>query len=523
MTAENSASGWFDQHNWWVQSHGADPSSILLASAHESNHRQLQYSTVFGALTLTMHRLSNRTDDGRSTIVSSFVKCSEAVHEAFATWCSITALGRLRADLADYSLYLRHWDAADRLVGGIESPYIRFHAVHAIARVCMQAPTAQIALDVGLDRLGLCDVAEKHRPDHRFVLLRRRPPSWNAAIAELGRIADDDAMLQELIERPELAADSFDTSRHEHWQTVNRVLYQHIADHLTVFGCETVPHEGHLEWTKPLLNAAERIIGGTLDILPGHERDPRRAAHQVLRNVESEGFINGPHLRARRLRADTEPTDLVGALGDDAHLFVSVRPASEQVLSYNLDDGDNVGDADVVTVVLRRTVIDEDGLPTVEILDVTDRSLADIEDQPHPVLALISMSLLNNAGRWGDLISVDRSAVLIDRSLGAHLDQWLATSGTEFHYCLLRLQSFDRVLPVLIGQLHVRDAGSSHLMVRPLSDAAIRIHKAAFEEIDPTGQVIVADPTMLDTGKSFLPLILAHIVGEETRFSPVAT
>ena len=58
-------------------------------------------------------------------------------------------------------------------------------------------------------------------------------------------------------------------------------------------------------------------------------------------------------------------------------------------------------------------------------------------------------------------------------------------------------------------------------MIRPLSDAAIRIHKAAFEEVDPTGRIIVADPTILETARSYLPLILAHLAGEETHFFPV--
>jgi hypothetical protein len=44
-----------------------------------------------------------------------------------------------------------------------------------------------------------------------------------------------------------------------------------------------------------------------------------------------------------------------------------------------------------------------------------------------------------------------------------------------------------------------------------------RIHKAAFDELDPSGDRIVADPQLLEGG-NLLQLSLGHIAGEETRF-----
>ena len=74
-----SASGWFDHHGWWINTGSAEPASVLLASAHESNHRQLEHSTTFGAVTLTMHRLAVVTGDAdRRRVVAGLVRCSFA-------------------------------------------------------------------------------------------------------------------------------------------------------------------------------------------------------------------------------------------------------------------------------------------------------------------------------------------------------------------------------------------------------------------------------------------------------------
>ena len=70
-----------------------------------------------------MHRVAVVTGDADPRrVVAGLVRCSEATHEAFATWCSTVSLGRDRDSLTDFPLYLRHWDALDRLVRDIPSP-----------------------------------------------------------------------------------------------------------------------------------------------------------------------------------------------------------------------------------------------------------------------------------------------------------------------------------------------------------------------------------------------------------------
>ena len=66
----------------------------------------------------------------------------------------------------------------------------------------------------------------------------------------------------------------------------------------------------------------------------------------------------------------------------------------------------------------------------------------------------------------------DRAVMLLDVSLTANLDLWLATPGSRFHYCLLRTEAFGRTLPLLIARLHLPGVTDAHLMVRPLSHAA---------------------------------------------------
>lgn len=74
---------------------------------------------------------------------------------------------------------------------------------------------------------------------------------------------------------------------------------------------------------------------------------------------------------------------------------------------------------------------------------------------------------------------------------------------------------------MLIAVVDGGDA-QSHLLLRPLSHAAVGIHRAALEELDPSGTTIMWDPGVLDLHPELLELTLSHVVGEEVTFPPVA-
>ena len=84
-------------------------------------------------------------------------------------------------------------------------------------------------------------------------------------------------------------------------------------------------------------------------------------------------------------------------------------------------------------------------------------------------------------------------------------------------WVLLRTEGHARVVPMLILRTE-NDEGRSHLMIKPVSHAAARIFRAGFEEVDPTGQRLRSDPTLLEDDPALLELTLSHLVGEEVWF-----
>ncbi len=511
MTA-GDASGWFHHRGWWIDASGADAGSVELASAHESNHRQLAASTAFGNLTLVLDELADAAGDDnvRQTVVD-LVSVSEATHEAFATWASVTALGRPVDALAGHPGYLVHWRAAARLVAGLPSPYLRLHGVHALARACMQGDVARIALDVGLDRLVLADIPRALRPDDRFRHLRRTGIDWTTAIAVLAARAPGDPDLARLLSAPDLTAGLFGVEHAERWTLVGEELYRAVAEALGP-DRPTLGHDGHLAWSPLLVAASRELAGDGITLAPATAAAPSTATHLALRNVETEGFRNGPLLRARWVGPGTPVEHMVAATGDDAHLFLALLP--DLAASYDVD-----APGGHPRPVARRTVIDDDGSPTVELLDLSDRDPATL-DGDLPVRGLVAMSVLGGAttGPWAGHLGPATTAVLLDRPLGAHLDLWLRDEGARFRHCLILTESFGRRLPVLVARLDVAGAGHTHGLVRPLSDAGARTHRAALEELGATDPRIVTDPTLLEDLRHVLPLVLAHLAGEQTHF-----
>ena len=112
------------------------------------------------------------------------------------------------------------------------------------------------------------------------------------------------------------------------------------------------------------------------------------------------------------------------------------------------------------------------------------------------------------------------SSVIVDLPLSSQLDVWLARPGARFRYVVLRTEAQHRVTPVLIAILDGGEA-QSHLMLKPLSHAAVGIHRAAFAELDSSGSSIAWDPEVLELHPELLEVTLSHLVGEEVAFGPV--
>jgi hypothetical protein len=301
------ASGWFDQHRWWIRTDNADPTAVQIASAHESHHRQLQHATSHGTVTVCLHRVAqSQPESDRGRVVADLVQVSTAVHEAFATWCSITALGHPRSVLDPYPAYLRHYDTINNLITEVQSPYVRFHTVHAIARVCMQTPIADIALNIGLDQFLLADIPRRYHPDHRYTLLRRNPPDWETLQHQLTAVTHDHPEINELLNATILRAELFATSLHDAWQTVNEIVYNYIAGHLANLGTDTITHNGHLTTGEPPHRIPNRLRTQPATQRPikgGINRTSSSSQHRI-RRIHQRPTLTRPNPHQHTLRVN---------------------------------------------------------------------------------------------------------------------------------------------------------------------------------------------------------------------------
>lgn len=509
MTA---ASGWFDGSSWWIRTHAGGDRASEYASAHESHHRQLHSSTTFGGLARILDELPG---DRARAVARDLKRACSRTHEAFSCWTPAHALGWTRAELVGvYEGYGTPFDEMQALVEGAGHPYLSLHAAHAVARACLQPPVADLVCAVGLEHVKLADFRASLQPDRRFQALLRRGIAWNEPIGRLTeRLADHEGW-HEVLGNPRLTASALRPELTGLWEEVNREMFDAVAGQLRRLGYPTSDHDGQLEELAELSVEANRL-GARYDLTR-----PRATAGAaaVLRNIEAEGFTTG-----ERLQASWRPAGpLAGMVAgiEDPHLFLTLRPVRSLAPNYR---GEGPSGWPTPAAVLRRTMARDDGELVVELMDVTDSFPANPADAPAPVVTCAALSLLASplAQRFQRYLDARVSTVLVDLPLGVHLDVWLARPGARFRYVMMRTEAQGRVVPMLIAVLDGGDA-QSHLLLRPLSHAAVGIHRAALAELDPTGASILWDPGVLDLHPELLELSLAHVVGEEVTFAPVA-
>lgn len=512
------ASGLFEHDGWRLDQSSDDPRTAQFASAHESHHKQLQDSTSHGALARVYHELGMTTGRPRfRELAVEVTAASKNVQEAFASWLPAAALSWDRAALvAHYPAYRRYYDSLDSLVGNITSPYARFHAAHAICRCCMQTTIIESALAVGLENFSLADVRGRDLPDSRFALLRRHPPVWDEPMSRLERLAADDERLAVLLSAQVLTAELFALEMDDIWQQVNRLVYDAVAADLVARGAATLALDGHLELTPKLIAHAEHI-GGKLDVEAGHARRRSETAGIVLGNIEGETFSTAPPLPARIMPEATDPALMI-ADTVQPHFFVTLRRISALLANYRLESPQPSSD-DAIGAFARRSVLEPDGGRTVELLRLSGPD--DLpDDGAAPVVTVVPMSLMQTpmAAPWTRDERLRACTLLVDVPIAQHLQLWLSRPGATFRHVFLRIESFGQVVPFLAGVITHPDTAESPVLLRPLSHAGVRVHKAAFAEMYAGDGSLVEDGSFLDDHRAQIELSLAHLAGEEVVF-----
>lgn len=497
--------GWFDYEGWRVG--GGAGRAGQFASAHESHHKQLSDSTIWGVLTRVLLRLP----DGRSR-AAGFNRAGASAQEAFATWAPVAALGWDVEQLAiDFPDYLRHWQAMNRAVSAAaDVPYLALHAAHATARSCLQAPVLDVVLETGLANCTIADVPRRLRPDHRFATLQRAPVDWPAVLNELDHSITDPRWLV-LRDAPKLDAALFAEDLQPVWAAVNDVVYAACARQLAAHGCPTLANEGHRGEIARLLEAAAPL-GGTLD-LAARSGAPASGTLIALANAEAETYVSGPKLPARLVPADVPAMELAtGPVSE--HLMLDIRRGAAVARAFDYGTGP-VPDPDRVAEHLRRGEAHDGGVRIV-LRPADDLTAADLDACSAPVHAMVDLSVFtaDTRRRWEGLLAPQRAALILDLPLAAHLPVWLAADGSAFRYAFLRTEVQGRAVAFLLADV-AADGAPSHLLVRGLSHAAVGVHRAAFEELAASGLSLIADDAVAERHEPLLGLVVAHLAIEE--------
>jgi hypothetical protein len=498
--------GWFDYEGWQIESD--DARAVQFASAHESHHKQLSDSTIWGALTRVLLRFP---DISRAT---PFNRAAAAPQEAFATWGPMASLDWSVEDVAaTYPDYVKHWQAMDRAIGTIPAVYLALHAAHAVARSCLQPPITDIVLDVGLATITIGDLPRRLRPDHRFAVLQRHPVDWAVTRAQIDAEVTDDRW-PALREAPTLTAEMFATALEPVWSAVNEIVYAACTQRLAEHGCATLPNEGHRAEIGLLLDAA-RPLGVALD-LSAAAKPAVSGTLLALANAECETYSTGVRLPGRLLPADVSIEELVtGPVSE--HLMLSIRSGPATVDAFDFGGGPEP-DRAVAAAYLRRGEEHEGGLRIV-LRPAEDVMTADLESVASPAYAMVDMSLFTEQSRrrWQDLLSPKRAALVLDVSLAVHLPIWLMAEQSAFRYTFMRTEVQGRVVGFLLAEVATDDA-PSHLLIRGLSHAAVGVCRAAFEELAASGLAVVADDTVARRHEPLLGIVVAHLAIEERVF-----
>ncbi|MFE9958963.1 hypothetical protein [Micromonospora sp. NPDC005299] len=506
------AHGRYHGTGWVIDlSQGEVVEADRLTSIHETWHDRLQFTTMYGLLVQVLWSVADASGErGWLKQANTLLAGAVRTHEEFAAWMTEQLAGPALPSLrASYPDYAAHADRARQRLQLTDDPYTLIHALNALYRSCMQpsAIAETIAADpaVPLERMTLASFSRTARPDHRLRVLtaRLRTHGWDTVPRDTGLHTVRDY------------ADQDDDA----WEEVNRVFYDRCAQLLTEAGCPTLPYEGQLAHVERLHAHAIQTIDRPIRLVPasasslGHQTD----ADVVLRSMESEQLRLRAVIPATVADAEAPISSLVSGRGAGRHLFLAIRPSPRVRSAYVLDGAPIPHRRHLA--LLRSSVADIGR--RVVLLDVTGRAPADFLAVGLPVVTSISMAALSDdevRERWGPLLTVDRSTVLVDLSPTRHLRLWLTGDSHRLRYALARYQATGRTVIALVWQLHLDAGATSRLHIALVTPAYAAAFEVWLDSHVHLRERTERDDDLTDRHEVLLSMTIGHLLAEEPTF-----
>ncbi|GAA3302951.1 hypothetical protein Dvina_31990 [Dactylosporangium vinaceum] len=482
-----------------------------LTSIHEMWHDRLQFTTMYGLLVQVLWSTADASGEQTwSQQAHTLLAGAVRTHEEFAAWMTEqlagSALASLRAGYPDYAALA---DRARQRLQLTAEPYTLIHALNAVYRSCMQpsAIAEMIVADTALPlhRITPASLSRTARPDHRLRILTAalQTHGWGPLPRSSGPVTVRDYAEQ----------------GDDDWEQINRVFYDRCVRLLTEAGCPTLPYEGQLAHVERLHARAVQTIGRPIRLVPAgaSTAGPPSDADVVLRSAESEQLRLRPAVPATVVGAETPLRSLVAGRGDGRHLFLAIRPGARVRSAYSL------GGTPVATgrhLALLRAAV---GGPehAVVLKDMTACRPAELLDVGVPVVTSVSMAALAHdeiRERWGPLLTVDTSTVLVDLSPTRHLRLWLDGDAHRLRYALARYRAAGRTVVALVWQLYLDTGATSRLHIAIVTPA----YAAAFEVWLDSHPHLRArterDDDLTDRHEPLLSISIGHLLAEEPTF-----
>ncbi|MFA6312033.1 MAG: hypothetical protein WCV99_23220 [Sterolibacterium sp.] len=536
------AEGLYEHAHWSVRFAPDTPQPLQqLASVHEAMHMALNDSTAFGSLLHVYAALLRGDDvtmhDSRllAALIGQCLKC----HEAFATWTSLTMVGRGHEDaslLAGYPHYLPYFEAARQLLRGLDAAFVRNCAVNAAFRLCMQGTGLDEALRAVPQDFDPERLLSHTRPDLRLEVLTGLTDEsfWASAWDGLVEACDTHRQWERLVAHRAGAISFADLGGREMdslESDATRFFYDYLARALAGVGVPSLEFNGHQGFTAELIAAFNDLYGDGQTGRPlvaapaGPVDDEReqieRFAHERYR-IRDERF-HAEYSTVSAL-ADAPLADMLAGPAESRHLFIVVRQGLWLLQHYEFDAATTTvleGLRYEPVVVLRRRLTTEAGarIELVRLESPEDFAGLLTLARATPIYAnvsLASLAIQRWAARWLALLQAHcRVSLLFDLSPFKQLEQWSDGATFDIRRAFLNVSMDGSRHAVFLCQA---EDGRLPPLLAPCSEMTAKAIGYHLDKLAACGRHIVADRTLVKELAGDLGIWLGHLLREETAF-----
>ncbi|MFI6551190.1 hypothetical protein ACIBO9_48975 [Streptomyces prunicolor] len=515
--AAGETRGAYNSHDAWTvhlgESTVTSPAARLV-TVHEVQHAALNDCTSYG-IALAVYAVLALDDDRQRAALQRLVTWCRAVHEAFATYQSLS----LVADgdpalLAGYPSYQRHYKAAANLAQHTRHRRLQELAVETTARVCMQTPALQRLLEAGLSPESTSEIPRFERPDERFRLVQAHADgdfwtaAWDRCRSEAGaswaHLLDVDAPDDPAV-----------------WQVVAHAVHDQMAALLGRHGATVLAYDDHRDFTARAIDMlqarAPHHTGRLLASQDSVEADVEayevwRRERLVVREAPRRAVIRTLQELAAAGRAA-----LVSGDGEHAHVFGTARPAFRllQQFAFSAEDRGSLEEQGAATVVFLRT-IDDDGEVECTLLAAPSDLALVCSAMPRRKAVLINVALSSLGDipwrdRWSDVLTRTRVTGLIDLAPLAQFDLWRDT-GESLTYAQATVRDGNdepaALFACVVGDTNLR-------LLLPCSETMGDVLAGYLAARYPAARF---DPTVLTKGSAIVEATVSHLLAEEHYF-----